>query len=85
MMILNYTGRTYQNNVTVLSVLSFCLRYGHNKERKKEPTRASNNGITEISSPYKGKAIPATDVRWAPGHHGMARPQVADGGDALQI
>jgi hypothetical protein len=24
-------------------------------------------------------------VRWAPCHHGMARPQVADGGDALQL
>jgi hypothetical protein len=25
------------------------------------------------------------DVRWVPCHHGMARPQVADGGDALQV
>jgi hypothetical protein len=25
------------------------------------------------------------DVRWVPFHHGMARPQVADGGDALQV
>jgi hypothetical protein len=25
------------------------------------------------------------DVRWVPCHHGMARPQVADGGDALQF
>jgi hypothetical protein len=24
-------------------------------------------------------------VRWDPCHHGMARPQVADGGDGLQI
>jgi hypothetical protein len=24
-------------------------------------------------------------VRWAPCHHGMARPQVADGGDGLQL
>jgi hypothetical protein len=24
-------------------------------------------------------------VKWVPRHHGMARPQVADGGDALQI
>jgi hypothetical protein len=24
-------------------------------------------------------------VRWVPFHHGMARPQVADGGDALQF
>jgi hypothetical protein len=24
-------------------------------------------------------------VRWVPCHHGMARPQVADGGDALQF
>jgi hypothetical protein len=22
---------------------------------------------------------------WVPGHHGMARPQLADGGDGLQI
>jgi hypothetical protein len=25
------------------------------------------------------------DVRWVPCHHGMARPQVADGVDALRI
>jgi hypothetical protein len=24
-------------------------------------------------------------VRWVPCHHGMAHPQVADGGDALQV
>jgi hypothetical protein len=24
-------------------------------------------------------------VRWVPRHQGMARPQVADGGDALQV
>jgi hypothetical protein len=24
-------------------------------------------------------------VKWVPCHHGMARPQVADGGDGLQI
>jgi hypothetical protein len=24
-------------------------------------------------------------VRWVPCHYGMARPQVADGGDALQL
>jgi hypothetical protein len=24
-------------------------------------------------------------VRWVPCHHGMARSQVADGGDALQV
>jgi hypothetical protein len=24
-------------------------------------------------------------VRWVPCHHGMARPQVADGEDALQV
>jgi hypothetical protein len=24
-------------------------------------------------------------VRWVPCHHGMARPQVADGGDGLQV
>jgi hypothetical protein len=24
-------------------------------------------------------------VRWVPCHHGKARPQVADGGDALQV
>jgi hypothetical protein len=26
-----------------------------------------------------------THIRWAPCHHGMARPQVADGGDGLQM
>jgi hypothetical protein len=25
------------------------------------------------------------NVGWVPCHHGMARPQVADGGDALQV
>jgi hypothetical protein len=25
------------------------------------------------------------DVRWVPCHHGMVRPQVADGGDALYL
>jgi hypothetical protein len=29
--------------------------------------------------------FPANHVRWVPCHHGMARPQVADGGDALQF
>jgi hypothetical protein len=24
-------------------------------------------------------------VKWVPCHHGMGRPQVADGGDALQV
>jgi hypothetical protein len=24
-------------------------------------------------------------VRWVPCHHGMVRPQVADGGNALQV
>jgi hypothetical protein len=24
-------------------------------------------------------------VRWVPFHHGMERPQVVDGGDALQV
>jgi hypothetical protein len=24
-------------------------------------------------------------VRWVPCHHGMARPQVADGGDAFRV
>jgi hypothetical protein len=24
-------------------------------------------------------------VKWVPCHHGMARPQIADGGDGLQI
>jgi hypothetical protein len=24
-------------------------------------------------------------IKWVPCHHGMARPQVADGGDGLQI
>jgi hypothetical protein len=26
-----------------------------------------------------------THVKWVPCHHGMARPQVADGGDGLRI
>jgi hypothetical protein len=27
----------------------------------------------------------SSQVRWVPCHHGMARPQVADGGDFLQV
>jgi hypothetical protein len=26
-----------------------------------------------------------SNIKWVPCHHGMARPQVADGGDSLQI
>jgi hypothetical protein len=29
--------------------------------------------------------LPLSHVRWVPFHHGMARPQVADGGKGLQI
>jgi hypothetical protein len=29
--------------------------------------------------------LPRLHVRWVPCHHGMARPQVADGGNGLQI
>jgi hypothetical protein len=29
--------------------------------------------------------VESCHVRWVPSHHGMARPQVADGGDALQV
>jgi hypothetical protein len=29
--------------------------------------------------------MPSPHVRWVPFHHGMARPQVADAGDGLQI
>jgi hypothetical protein len=29
--------------------------------------------------------IQMTHVKWVPCHHGKARPQVADGGDSLQI
>jgi hypothetical protein len=29
--------------------------------------------------------IVLSHVRWVPCHHGMARPRVADGGDALQF
>jgi hypothetical protein len=32
-----------------------------------------------------GKLFVCVHVKWAPCHHGMARPQVADGGDGLQI
>jgi hypothetical protein len=50
---LNYTGRTQQKNVTVLCVLSFPV-YGMFMAKKKKTAIASNNGVTEISSPYKG-------------------------------
>jgi hypothetical protein len=32
---------------------------------------------------YEGKFT--NHVKWVPCHHGMARPQVADGGEGLQI
>jgi hypothetical protein len=31
------------------------------------------------------KSPPLVHVKWVPCHHGMARPQVADGGNGLQI
>jgi hypothetical protein len=34
---------------------------------------------------YICKPIRETLVKWVPCHHGMARPQVADGGEGLQI
>jgi hypothetical protein len=33
----------------------------------------------------KAKLKSSGHVRWVPCHHGMARPQVADGRDALQV
>jgi hypothetical protein len=33
---------------------------------------------------FDSRAVPA-HVRWAPFHHGMARPLVAVGGDGLQL
>jgi hypothetical protein len=35
--------------------------------------------------PFLGSRNKPNQVRWVPCHHGMARPQVADGGDDLQI
>jgi hypothetical protein len=32
-----------------------------------------------------GNQFNKCNVRWVPCHHGMARSQVADGGDALQF
>jgi hypothetical protein len=58
MVILNYTGTTHQKNVTVLCVLSPFVYGMFIAKRKKKPAIASNNGITEISFPYKGKVIP---------------------------
>jgi hypothetical protein len=37
----------------------------------------SDSNINTMNSKYH--------VKWVPCHHGMAHPQVADGGDALQI
>jgi hypothetical protein len=37
--------------------------------------------ITDTSNSY----FVSFHVRWAPCHHGMARPQVAGGGDDLQV
>jgi hypothetical protein len=33
----------------------------------------------------KSRVISVVHFRWVPCHHGMARPQVADGGDSLQF
>jgi hypothetical protein len=38
----------------------------------------SHNSLSSV-------CIYCSHVRWVPCHHGMARPQVADGGDSLQF
>jgi hypothetical protein len=40
---------------------------------------------TLCGSPILKGATGVPHVRWVSRHHGMARPQVADGGDALQF
>jgi hypothetical protein len=37
----------------------------------------------KLNSSQHGFIIP--HVRWVPCHHGMARPQITDGGDPLQF
>jgi hypothetical protein len=37
------------------------------------------------SKESKKGSICSDHVKWVPCHHGMARPQVADGGDGLQM
>jgi hypothetical protein len=34
---------------------------------------------------FKWYSTMSNHVKWVPCHHGVARPQVADGGDGLQI
>jgi hypothetical protein len=34
---------------------------------------------------YLLQCTPKPHIKWVPCHHGMARPQVVDGGDGLQI
>jgi hypothetical protein len=34
---------------------------------------------------FYGSVRPSGHVKWVPCHHGMARPQVADGGEGLQV
>jgi len=39
----------------------------------------------EGSLPCSQKHVTGRHVSWVPCHHGVARPQVADGGEGLQI
>jgi hypothetical protein len=39
----------------------------------------------EAKLPYQNFPILSIHVKWVPCHHGMARPQVADGGDGRQV
>jgi hypothetical protein len=47
-----------------------------------------STGSLEIRWSFRGlfkDIISKVHVRWVPCHHGVARPQVANGGDALQV
>jgi hypothetical protein len=60
--------------------LSSCLRQSVNKSVSKS--------VIYLLSTYSFNwlnLIISIQVKWVPRHHGMARPQVADGGDGLQI
>jgi hypothetical protein len=41
--------------------------------------------VATNSRRYNRYVLCTENVRWVPCHNGMARPQVADGGDGLQI
>jgi hypothetical protein len=61
--------QTHKHHGDQISLLSFF--------QEKESRFTHSLSLTQAAEPFY--------VRWVPCHNGMARPQVADGGEALQV